>query len=168
MIIGFSRPVKKSFHGWLIEKIDDSTFDHAYLRFTLNKFQRDIVCQSIDVGVQLVSQTEFLSKSTPVEEYELIISDDQFISMVQFCIDNAGKEYSLWGVIGEGFVKLAAKINWKIKNPFDSKDKSYFFSELVTQCLDTIDPKDFNLNADNISPMDLNTIIKSMNLKRVL
>jgi hypothetical protein len=169
LIIGFSKPSSFKIHAWLIEKLDGSTFDHAYLRFYLNhNVNREIVFQSIDVGVQLVSQNEFSSKSTPVIEYQLDISEEQYTSLLQFCIDNAGKSYSLWGVIGEGLVKLFSKFGWGIKNPFDSRDKTYFCSELVAQCLNYINPSKFNLNADNISPNDLNKLLTSLNMKRVL
>lgn len=168
IVIGFSKPIKKSFHGWLIEKIDNSTFDHAYLRFTLDKFKRDVVFQSIAVGVQLVSVPEFEGKCLPVEEYELDLTEDQFIKMFQFCIDNAGKPYGLLDVLGLGISKLLCKLGIKKKNPFFEGDANYFCSQIVIQCLDSIDPKDFNFNADNISPKDLNTIVKSLNLKRIL
>jgi hypothetical protein len=166
--IGFSKPNKFTLHGWLIEKIDGSQFDHAYLRFELDKFNRNVVCQSIDVGVQIVSEAQFATKSTPVQEYQLTVTDEQFVSMFQFCIDNAGKSYSILGVIGEGIVRISAKFGKTITNPFNSDEKTYFCSELVTQCLDTIDPSQFNLNANNISPDQLCTLLQQLNVPRTL
>lgn len=167
LIIGFSKPVKKSFHGWLIEKIDDAPFDHAYLRFTLDKIERDIVFQSIAVGVQLISIAEFQNKCSPVEEYELDLSEDQFITMFQFCIDNSGKPYGILNVIGLGFSKILCKLGIKKVNPFD-RSGNYFCSQVVTQCLDNIDSAQFNLNADNTSPSDLRNLLKQLKIKQVL
>lgn len=169
LIVGFSKPKSFKLHAWLIEKIDGkSNFDHAYLRFYLDTIDRELVYQSIAIGVQIISQNEFKNQSNSVEEYELNISEEQYISLLQFCIDNAGKAYSVFGVIGEGLVKLCSKIGWNIKNPFDSREKTYFCSELIAQCLNHINPLQFNLNADNISPNDLNVILKQLNLKRIL
>jgi hypothetical protein len=168
VIIGFSKPNNFTLHGWLIEKIDGSQFDHAYLRFQLDGINRNVVCQSIDVGVQLVSEAQFATKSTPVEEYQLNITEAQFISMFQFCLDNTGKMYSLWGVIGEGIVRLVAKFGKTISNPFDSNEKTYFCSELVAQCLDNIDPSQFNLNANNISPDQLCSLLQQLKIQRIL
>jgi hypothetical protein len=168
LVVGFSKPNKFTLHGWLIEKIDGSQFDHAYLRFKLDKINRNIICQSIDVGVQLVSEAQFATKSTPVQEYQLDLTDEQFISMFQFCIDNAGKMYSLLGVIGEGIVRIAGKFGKTISNPFDSNEKTYFCSELVAQCLDDIDPSQFNLNANNISPDQLCSLLQQLNIQRIL
>lgn len=168
IIIGFSKPIGFKLHAWIIMKLDKAPFDHAYLKFNLDNINRELVYQSIDVGVQLVSQNQFATQSIPIEEYQLDVSYSQFISMFQFCIDNAGKMYSIWGVIGEGLVKIASKIGLNIKNPFNSNNKTYFCSELVAQCLDQIDPVQFNLNADNISPGDLNILLQKLNIKRIL
>lgn len=170
LIIGFSKPVKKTFHGWLIEKVDNASFDHAYLRFTLNEIERDVVFQSIAIGVQLVSVVEFEIRSIPVEEYTLSISKDQFITMLQFCFDNAGKPYGLLDVLGLGISRLLNKIGIKAKNPFGEKGiiSSEFCSQAVALCLNDIDPADFNLNADNISPSDLRNLLQQLKIPRTL
>lgn len=168
LIIGFSKPKKLSLHGWIIEKIDGTLFDHAYIKFNLDKIQRDIVFQSIAIGVQLVSKSHFEGLCKPVEEYELDITEDQFISMFQFCIDKAGKPYGLLDVIGLGISKLLYKIGIKKSNPFYEGDANYFCSQIVMQCLNIIDPIRFNLNADNTSPSDLNNLLKQLNITRIL
>jgi|SRR5271165_6696541 len=168
IIIGFSKPKKFSLHGFIIEKIDNSQFDHTYLRFNLDQIERNIVFQSIAVGVQLVSEAEFQGLCTPVEEYQLEISDDQFLILLQFCFDKAGKPYGLLDVVGLGISKILAKIGIKNLNPFYEGDATYFCSQLVAQCLDNIDPMDFKLNADNISPGDLRNLLQQLKMKQIL
>lgn len=169
IIVGFSKPVKFTLHGWLIMKIDEAPFDHAYIRVKLDKLQREIVFQSIAIGIQIVSVTEFETLSQPIEEYELDVSEEQFISLLQFCIDNSGKSYGLLAVIGLGIAKLLGKIGIKINNPFgEGKTSSEFCSEVITSALDNIDPKDFNLDPDNVSPEDLCILLQKLNMKRVL
>jgi hypothetical protein len=168
LIIGFSHPRKFSLHGWIIEKVDGVPYDHAYLRFNLDKVQRNIVFQSIAVGVQLVSESEFEGLCTPLEEYQLYITEAQFISMFQFCIDKAGKPYGLLDVIGLGIAKILNKIGIRKSNPFYEGDANYFCSQIIAQCLDNIDPSQFNINADNTSPSDLNSLLKQLNIKRIL
>lgn len=168
IIIGFSKPKKFSLHGLIIEKIDNSQFDHAYIRFNLDQIERNIVFQSIAIGVQLVSESEFEERCTPVEEYQLQISEQQFIIMLQFCFDKAGKPYGILDVLGLGIAKILYKLGLKEKNPFFEGDSTYFCSQLVAQCLDAIDPSDFQLNADNISPEDLRNLLQQLKIKQVL
>jgi len=168
IIIGFSKPKKSTIHGWIIEKIDKSNFDHVYLRFNLDKIQRNLVFQSIDVGVQIVTENEFEGLCTPVEEYSLSITDDQFIEMLQFCFDKAGKPYGILDVIGLGISKILARLNIKKKNPFNEGDATYFCSQIVAKCLDTIDPTQFNIDPDNTSPSDLNNLLQQLNIPKIL
>jgi len=168
IIIGFSKPRKFSIHGFIIEKVDGAPFDHAYLRFNLEKIERNIVFQSIAVGVQLVSEPEFEGLCTPVEEYQLQISDDQFICMLQFCFDKAGKPYGLLDTIGMGISRLLCRLGIKKKNPFYEGDANYFCSQIIAQCLDNIDPADFKLDADNTSPMDLRNLLQQLKIQQVL
>ena len=148
--------------------IDRSPFDHAYIRTHSTSIDRDIIYQSIWKGVEFVGNTVFSQMAIPVEEYELDIDDDKHKDFLQFCIDNSGVSYDLFGVIGLGISKLLKLIKINIKNPFDDGKISEFCSEIVARCLNNVDPTQFNLDAENISPKDLNTIIKSLNLKRVL
>lgn len=168
IIIGFSKPKKFSLHGFIIEKIDNSQFDHTYLRFNLDQIERNVVFQSIAVGVQLVSESEFEGLCTPVEEYQLQISEQQFLTMLQFCFDKAGKPYGLLDVVGLGISKILYKLGLKKKNPFFEGDATYFCSQLVAQCLDNIDPTDFQLDADDISPGDLRNLLQQLKIKQIL
>ena len=168
IIVGFSRPRKFSIHGWIIEKIDQAPFDHAYIRFNLDEVERNIVFQSIAVGVQLVSEYEFNGLCFPVEEYELEISESQFLTFLQFCFDKCGKPYGLLDVIGMGISKFLCKLGIKKRNPFYEGDANYFCSQIIAQCLDDIDPTDFKLDADNTSPMDLRNLLQQLKIKQTL
>jgi hypothetical protein len=168
IIVGFSKPIKFALHAWIIEKIDGAKFDHAYLKFNSSSLNRDIIYQATATGVDFIGSALWLKKTQPVEEYELDISPDNYKILLQFCIDNAGIPYGFLGVLGEGFVDLAAKFGKTINNPFNDGLSSEFCSEVVVRCLATVDPAQFNLDPDNISPNDLNILIKKLGIPRIL
>lgn len=165
IIIGFSHPAKFSLHAWIIEKIDGAPFDHAYIRIYSDTLNRDIVYQANWKGVGFISLALWRTTTIPVEEYKLPISDDNYRIFLQFCVDNAGISYGLLGVIGAGIVDIAQRIfKRKISNPFNDGLASEFCSEIIARCLNVADPTQFNLDADNITPNDLNSIIKQLNI----
>jgi hypothetical protein len=168
IIVGFSRPNKFTLHGKLIEEIDNAPFDHAYMRCPLDKINRDLIFQSIAVGVQIVSPQQFAKLSTPVEEYSLDCTIDQFVDLMRFCIDTSGQSYGFLSVIGMGISELLSKIGIKISNPFEKIDKNLFCSALIAKALLQIDPKDFNIDPDNVSPRMLRDLLVKLKIKRVL
>lgn len=167
IIIGFSHPAKFSLHAWLIEKIDGAPFDHAYLRFHSDNLDRDIIYQSNWRGVQFIGAILWSQTTTPVQEFSLQVPDDRYNKMMQFCVDNAGINYGYLGVLGQGIRNLAAKIGWNINNPFNQSQSTEFCSQIVTNCLNVADPSQFNLNADNISPKNLNDILIQLKIPQV-
>jgi hypothetical protein len=170
IIVGFSKPIKFALHAWIIEKIDGAKFDHAYLRLALPSLDREVIYQATSKGVYFVGRTLWLQTIQPVEEYELDITPDNYKTLLQFCIDNSGVPYGFLGVIGAGIVDIAAKCGKTIKNPLVKNGvfSSEFCSEIVTRVLDTVDPVQFNLVPGNITPNDLNTLIKKLGIVRTL
>lgn len=164
IVIGFSRPIKFSLHAWIIEKIDNAPFDHAYLRFHSDNLNRDIIYQSNWRGVEFIGSTLWNTTTTPVEEYIIAVDDSEYTSMMQFCVDNAGISYGYLGTIGAGLVKLG----WRKNNPFDTELKTEFCSEIIARCLNVVDPAQFQLNAANITPSHLNQLFKKLNIARIL
>lgn len=174
IVIGFSKPKDFKLYAYLIMKIDGGLFDHAYLKFHSDSLNRDIVYQAVGKGVQFVGKILFETKNISVEEYEIQVSDDKYTEMMQFCIDNAGMPYGFVQVLSLGIKKLLSKLNIKINNnpnqviSSEIGLKTEFCSEIVTRCLNKVDPKDFDLNAESITPKDLNSILKSLNIKQIL
>lgn len=168
IIVGFSKPVKFKLHAWIIEKIDGAKFDHAYLRLNSASLNRDIIYQATSKGVEFVGSALWLKGTKPVEEYELDVSAADYKTLIQFCIDNAGTPYGFLGVIGAGLVDIAARFGKTIKNPFNDGMASEFCSEITDRCLATVDPAQFSLDPDNITPNDLNILLKKLGLVRTL
>jgi hypothetical protein len=163
IVIGFSHPTKFSLHAWIIEKVDNASFDHAYLRFHSDSLNRDIVYQSNWRGVEFIGSTLWQTTATPVEEYTIAVDDTEYTSMMQFCVDNCGVSYGYLATIGAGLVKLGICKT----NPFSSGLKTEFCSEIVARCLNVVDPAQFQLDAANITPNDLNQLLKKLNIARI-
>jgi hypothetical protein len=163
LVIGFSKPAKFSFHAWIIEKIDNASFDHAYLKFHSDTLSRDIIYQSNWRGVEFIGSTLWQTLSIPVEEYTININDVDYTSLMQFCVDNCGISYGYLGTIGAGLVKLGL---YKT-NPFDNGLKTEFCSEIVARCLDIVDPLQFKLNPASITPKELRDFLVRLNIPRI-
>lgn len=166
--IGFSKPKTFKLHAWLIMKIDNASFDHAYLKFHSDNLNRDIIYQAVGKGVQFIGNSLFILNSEPISEFQLEVDDEKYISLMQFCLDNAGISYGFWQVLALGIVRILSKINININNSLQDKLKTEFCSEIVYRCLDKIDPEDFNLNAESVTPKDLFNLLKELNTKQIL
>lgn len=164
VIIGFSKPITFKLHAWIIEKIDRAPFDHAYLRFHSDTLNRDLIYQSTQRGVEFVGLTLWQKTTIPVQEFLLLVDDSSYTQLMQFCVDNAGIPYGFMAVIGEGLVKLGVCST----NPFNMGLDKEFCSEIVARCLNAVDPAQFKLDAANLSPSDLNQILTSLQIPRVL
>lgn len=149
-------------------KVDNSNFDHAYLRFHSDSLDREIIYQAVGKGVEFVGNVLFQSNVLPIEEFEIEIDDEKYISFMQFCVDNAGIPYGFWQVLTLGIAKILNKFNLKFNNLNQDGLKSEFCSEIVYRCLDRIDPEHFNLDPETISPKDLNNLLKRINIKQIL
>ena len=166
--IGFSKPQVFKFYAWLIMKCDRATFDHAYLKFHSDSLDRDIIYQAVGKGVQFIGKLQFEKHSKAIEEYRLNIEENNYTTMMRFCVDNAGISYGFKEVLGLALVKLCAKFGKHIANPFNQGAKEEFCSEIVSRCLNEAKPDEFNIDAENISPKELNTLLKQLNVEQVL
>lgn len=169
VIIGFSKPKHFKLYAWLIMKFDKANFDHAYLRFISENLNRSIIYQAVGKGVQFIGKTLFEAHSEPIEEYQLIVSDDSYTKLMQFCIDNAGISYGFKQVLGACIVKIAAKFGKEIKNPFANQLHSEFCSEIALRCLNVIDTEKFkDIDPESITPKELQILISNYGAERIL
>jgi len=168
IVVGFSKPKEFKLYAWLIMKCDKANFDHAYLKFYSDSLDREIIYQAIGKGVGFIGNILFHTKNESVEEFKLSVDDNKYIIMMQFCIDNSGMPYGFLEVLGMAWVKVCAKLGKTVTNPFNKGDKQEFCSEIVSRCLNVVKPEEFNIDVENISPKELNSLLKQLNVEQVL
>lgn len=142
MIIGFSRPKTYNPLSWAIMKFLGTTYSHTYIVFTVNSTGQQVVYQANRHGVNCIEYENFKKINVIIEE--IPVSLNNRTSALKFCIDHLGKSYSI-------LTLFAILFNVK----FGDGTKYFICSELVARALG-IERK----NIDNITPLELKTIIE--------
>lgn len=160
LIVGFSRPKTLKLFAWLIMKAYDTPYDHVYIKFHSDTYERDIIYQASKLMINFMGTALFEEENLIIKEFELDISMENKKKLMQFAIDNAGKPYSMREVLGLGLVRISELLGNKIKNPFRDGTKAYVCSVLADYiCINYTDHglKDF----EDVSPKDLYDYLES-------
>jgi uncharacterized protein YycO len=154
LIIGFSKAKSPYKIGsWLIRKYLGTEYSHVYMNFHSCKFDRDIVYEAVGSGVRFVGIKEWKKHATVVVQYDIEISDTSYIKLMQFCIDNSGRDYGFLQNIGIVFARL-----FKLtKNPFKSGVNC---SELLADILE-LEGYKWGIPKDLITPKDIENSLLS-------
>lgn len=163
VIVGFSRPKEFKILAKLIMLSENTNFSHAYLRTESPTYERSLIYQASGKEVNFEGKIHFETHAIIVKEYEVMVSDEVYKVLMQFCIDNAAIPYGLKATIGLAWVKINKMFGKKIDNPFIDGDASLFCSELAYHCMNIVDPNSTEPDED-ISPKDLNDILKINNI----
>lgn len=158
IIIGFSRPSKlwpPPLFAWLIMLFDWSNFSHAYIRFHLSEYNRDVVFQASGTRVNFISWDIFKGMEVIVREFEIPLTPETMKSVVQYALTEVGTPYALFeAIIGIPLVKLASLFGRKIKNPINQKGD--FCSELAAIILTDYSEVPFTADeARSMTPTDV-------------
>lgn len=117
--IGFSKARGKfPILSWLIRGIEGTPYSHVYLRIPSAWFERDIYFQASSVMVNFMGQKYFDEHAEVVKEFPIQISPEVKKKIWQYCIDNAGKPYSIKQLPGIGIIRLGKVLGKTWKNPF--------------------------------------------------
>lgn len=163
--VGFSRPNKWKPFSWLIQTAYGINYDHVYVRFHEDTYDRDIIYQASSTMVNFMSTSVFNANNVVVAEVPLDISDDNYLKMVQFCIDNAGVPYGIKEIFGLAYVRVCYWLGKTVKNPFIDNGSTYVCSELVSTII--LDFANIKLDKDpeDMTPLDVYNLIMSLSQK---
>lgn len=122
--IGFSRPKGnicpcfswgiRLFQGW-------TPYSHVYVKIKSKSFDRELIYQASGTQVNFMGSKLFYERVHMFNEFKLQIKDEDYIEMMRFCIDNAGKPYSMMDIFA---------ILFKNEKLLDGREK-FICSELV-------------------------------------
>ena len=133
--IGFSRPKARfQLFADAIMAVDGSNFSHAYVRFHMDSYDRDVVFQASGLKVNLIEWNNFQAIETVVKEFAIPTSNETQLYVVQFAIDNLGAPYDIAGIVDVAAEKFAKLFGKKIKPPVSQN--GYYCSELVAHVLE--------------------------------
>lgn len=155
IIVGFSKPKTWKPFAWVIMKAYGTPYDHVYVKFHSDSFDRDLIYQASGTMINFMSPDVFESNNFVLKEFTINVSDDDMKKTIQFAIDNAGKPYSMKEVLGLAVVRIAEIFGKKIKNPWADGTAGYVCCILVAYILQNIDDVEIASDVFSISPKEL-------------
>jgi len=153
IIIGFSKSKKfLPIGSWLIRLFEQTPYSHVYLKFHSESLNRTLIYEAVGSGVRFIGSTAWEQHAQEVASFDVDIIQCNYITLLQYCIDNAGIEYGYMQNIG---ISLAKLLNLKT-NPFQTGKNC---SELVSEILKVEGFKPV-INKDLITPKDVYNMLK--------
>lgn len=153
--IGFSRPKKWQPFAWLIMKGYNIPYDHVYVKFHSDSYDRDLIYQASSTMINFMSPAIFLDRNIVVKEFDFAVTQNKKTEIIQYCIDNAGVPYGKKQALGLAWVRINDLCGNKIKNPFRDGRMSEVCCEAAAIILrDLMDIK-IDIDLDTINPKEL-------------
>jgi hypothetical protein len=163
IIIGFSKPKKWKLFAWLIMKGYNIPYDHVYIRFHSDKYDRDLIYQASGTKVNFTSPIVFSDDNDIIKEFSIETDDENKTKVMQFAIDNAGKPYGIKEAFGLALVRILDIVNITIKNPFADGEFTYVCSEMGWLILEKLRSNiKIDKDPDDITPLDLYNILSNL------
>lgn len=155
LVVGFSRPKTWKIFAWIIMKLLKTPYDHVYLRLYLHSYEREIIYQASGSRVNFMNFNIFENENDIIKEFNITTSEENYIKLLQFCIDNVAKPYSLKEAFGLGLTRIAKFFGLKIENPFKEQNNSYVCSVIASYIIENFTPIDLPENFQDMDPKDL-------------
>ncbi len=156
VIVGFSRPIEWHVLSATIMLVERTNYSHVYVRTRSDKYDRDLIYQASGLAVNFVGLDFFLSKNTIVDEFDFDVSDETYVKLMQFCIDNAGKPYGSKQLVGMGIKKLG------FENPFRDGKQTYVCSEMAAYIIKEFISGGIGTDLDDIDPRAVHEYLSSI------
>jgi hypothetical protein len=157
--IGFSTSINHIFpiYSWLIKLIYNTRYSHTYMKFHSDSLNRDIIYESVGVGVRFVGFKYWQKHSKVIREFDLQISDEQYRNLMVHCVDQAGIKYGRLQVVGI----LISKILGLRVNPFRNGDSEKVCSEEMGKVVSMTTGYIFEKGWDLLTPPDIYKALNS-------
>lgn len=168
IMVGFSRPIKPSLFARLIVWSEKTVYDHVYIKWSWPLVDRDIIYQASKMAVNFESNITFATHAIIVEEYSVDISNECHKRMMQFCMDNSNKPYSVKEIFGDAWVKICSFLGKKVSNPFPAHGSAFVCSQIGAEILSLTGAITLKEDSSDITPLGLNNMVKAAGLKRTI
>lgn len=152
LIVGFSTPKKWKPFAWLIMKAYGTPYDHVYVKFHSEYYNRDIIYQASSVMINFMGTHVFESENNIIAEFSVDMTPESKKALMVFAIDNAGKPYSMKEVLGLSVVRIAEMLGFKISNPFKAGTDEYVCSVLGAYILENFASTDVPGDYQDVNP----------------
>jgi hypothetical protein len=166
IIVGFSRPKTWKPFAWLIMKAYGTPYDHVYIRWHSSKLERDVVYQASGTMVNFMG-AQFFANNNVVDEFEVNITAENKLAMIQFAMDNAGKPYGIKECFGLAWVRICQLFGKTVKNPFKADGSTYVCSELAGFILGEFAGLVVDTDVADITPLEVYSYLMTIKAKQI-
>ena len=136
--IGFSKPRGLKPVAEVIRLVEQTPFNHVYIRFQDPTTRLRMVLEASHTTVHLEECEAWRTRNEEVFEVRQDISAAQFEQVLSKGFIALQKPYSVLGLLGH----LAMRVLRLPRNPYKDKGRSYICSELVAHVLDIPNPEE--------------------------
>jgi hypothetical protein len=145
--IGFSKSKKfMPIGSWLIRLYDQTPYSHVYIKFRSQTIDRTLIYEAVGSGIRFIGAAIWDKHAEEVASFDIEIAQCNYVTLLQYCVDNAGTEYGYMQNLG---VPLSKLFNLKT-NPFQTGKNC---SEVVAEILSREGYESLNLNL--VTPKDI-------------
>lgn len=150
--IGFSKSKKKLAIGSLaIRAYMGTPYSHVYIKFHSDSIDRELIYEAVGGGVRFIGTKLWKSHAEEVSSFNIQITQENFISLLQYCVDNAGTDYGFAQNMG---VFICTVLNLK-ENPFkEGKNCSETVSDILK-----LEGYKFSKESNLITPKDIYEVL---------
>lgn len=154
LTIGFSKSKKKFAIGsWLIRWYLQTEYSHTYLGFYSSSLDRNLKYEAVGGGVRFIGEKEWQYHAQEICRYDISVSDEEYLEVLRYCVDNSGQDYGFMqniGIVIANILKLE-------KNIWSKGDNC---SELVGRLLE-LKGYSFNKELNLLTPKDIENALRS-------
>lgn len=162
--IGFSKPKNNPFPiaSWLIRLFNQTKYSHVYMKINAKSLNRTLIYEATGHGgVNFVNYETWSNRTETVKEFTLNINPEQIQKLTIFCVDNAGKPYSMFQLLNIfiNYTRKAVKLSPIV---LEKNNQGMICSEAIARLLNEVfdipQEKPWNL----YEPRDIEKILENL------
>ena len=151
---GFSKSKKRFAIGSvLIRWYMCAPYSHVYMKFRSDSLERTLIYEAVGAGVRFIGAERWAEHAEEVDSVTIQISDENYVKLMQWCVDNSGIDYGF----GQNFGIILANICKLKTNPLKNGKNC---SEAIGEILE-LEGYSFDKELNLLTPKDINIALKS-------
>lgn len=162
LVIGFSKPKKWKPFSWLIMKGLSIPYSHTYVRLYARSYDRSLIYQASSSMVNFMNIETFNQDAQVIQEFDVVLDDETYLTMMKFAIDNCGKAYGIKECFGLAYVRFMELLGKTVKNPLADGDKTWVCSGLISEILRSYLGQTLTKDPDDMTPKDVFELMQSI------
>lgn len=163
IIIGFSKSSKRfAPFSWLIMWAESVPYSHVYMKFYSKSLDENIIYQASHTMVNFMNESNFDAEENVIQEFQFQISSELRNKIMKFCVQNSAKPYGTLSILGLVYVQAAGWLGFKVINPVNDNENSFFCSELISTMLKQCTTVKIVGDLDSITPKDIYQIVSTL------